>query len=81
MRIHCPKCGWKPRGYELWSCAPGCRHQWHTFDTGGKCPKCGKIWRVTACHACHQWSPHEDWYHDEPPIETRTEEKELALVE
>ncbi|MFL5353320.1 hypothetical protein [Archangium sp.] len=59
-RIRCPKCGWRPRKSDLWGCRCGCA--WNTFDTGGKCPRCGIHWKNTQCFRCMQWSPHEDWY-------------------
>ncbi len=77
-RIRCPLCGWQPSRGDRWVCGLrlgpfvvlGCGHVWNTFDTRGRCPACGKQWTVTACHACHRLSPHEDWYErggDEPP--------------
>lgn len=59
-RIRCPKCGWRPEAGDLWMCNCGCF--WHTFDTGGRCPDCGRQWLHTQCKACHEWSPHQDWY-------------------
>ena len=58
--IKCPKCGWTPRSEDRWWCS--CLYSWNTFDTGGVCPGCLKQWTMTACLACHQWSPHSDWY-------------------
>ncbi|MBL8913888.1 MAG: hypothetical protein JNM17_24510 [Archangium sp.] len=66
-RIRCPKCAWRPTKESLWSCGEPCWHAWNTFDTAGRCPKCDRVWLHTACLACHQWSPHLDWYeHDAP---------------
>jgi hypothetical protein len=59
-RIRCPKCNWSPRAHDRWMCK--CGHIWNTFDTGGVCPACLYQWTMTACLACHQWSPHSDWY-------------------
>ena len=59
-RIRCPLCGWRPPNLPLWICS--CRHVWNTFDTGGVCPACLYHWTVTQCLACHQLSPHSDWY-------------------
>lgn len=59
-RIRCPKCGWRPTGHDQWQCS--CLYVWNTFDTGGKCPGCGKQWLDTQCMRCAQWSPHEAWY-------------------
>lgn len=69
MKIYCPKCGFEPTPDILWQCSPGCHHLWHTFDTRGQCPNCFKWWRDTQCPACALWSPHDDWYHDGPPVE------------
>jgi len=59
-RIRCPKCNWSPRAHDRWMCK--CGHIWNTFDTGGVCPACLYQWTMTACLACHLWSPHSDWY-------------------
>jgi len=67
MEIYCPKCEWEPPAGAEWTCE--CGHSWHTFDTHGQCPECGKVWRETQCHQCHEWSPHHDWYHDLPPVD------------
>lgn len=75
-KIRCPKCGWQPNRESRWVCAPcgapewyehGCFHSWNTFETRGRCPGCGHQWQWTACHACGQWSRHEEWYIQEPP--------------
>ncbi|HEY7411168.1 MAG TPA: hypothetical protein VII13_10525 [Vicinamibacteria bacterium] len=60
VRIRCPRCGWEPRARDRWSC--GCGHAWHTFDTGGVCPACRRVWEDTQCPQCYQWSRHADWY-------------------
>ncbi len=77
MKIYCPRCAYEPSRRDLWRCQPGCKHVWHTFDTQGVCPRCGKMWRETKCPACKQWSPHDDWYHDEE----RSEERERSAAE
>jgi len=59
-RIRCPKCAWQPERSSRWQCH--CKHVWNTFDTHGVCPACSYAWRETACHRCHQWSLHVDWY-------------------
>ncbi len=59
-RIRCPICGWQPRSGDLWSCR--CGGAWNTFDTGGRCPDCGRQWLKTQCLLCGQWSKHDDWY-------------------
>lgn len=66
IHISCPKCNWEPDGYPYWQCT--CSHKWDTFSTGGRCPKCGKVWEDTQCIStraagCGKWSPHLDWYH------------------
>lgn len=67
VKIYCPKCGWVPDAGDRWVCTRpiGCGHVWNTFATRGRCPGCGKQWRVTQCLSCKQFSPHEDWYHDD----------------
>jgi len=61
-RIRCPKCAWRPRKRDRWFCTRCEQATWNTFDTRGVCPVCAYHWRWTMCLACHQWSPHEDWY-------------------
>jgi hypothetical protein len=63
-RIRCPRCEWAPQSHDRWMCT--CLHVWNTFDTGGRCPSCGHQWLDTQCLRCVQWSPHEDWYVDDP---------------
>jgi hypothetical protein len=41
-----------------------CFHEWHTFDTGGVCPACGRLWVKTQCLRCTEWSLHVEWYED-----------------
>ncbi len=64
IRIRCPKCEWQPDHQARWQCT--CKHIWNTFETGGRCPKCGIVWEDTQClrsrGGCAQWSPHLDWY-------------------
>ena len=79
MKIYCPLCRWEPRSGDRWQCFPGCGHVWNTFDTGGKCPQCGKVWRDTVCLACHCWSKHHDWYHDLPPVEVDEVEEVMEV--
>ena len=62
VKIYCPKCEWKPLDSSRWMCT--CLHVWNTFDTGGACPSCGRVWTETQCLACHRWSLHADWYHE-----------------
>ena len=76
MEIYCPKCRWEPPPEARWQCA--CRHVWNTFETGGRCPKCGKVWHDTQCLACRRWSKHHDWYHGLPPVDALLEEREAA---
>lgn len=61
-RIRCPHCSWEPRREDRWSCE--CGWIWHTFDTFGTCPACERRWHETQCLACHDWSPHPEWYAD-----------------
>ena len=66
MRIYCPKCGYEPPPQARWVCHPdGCGHVWNTFATHGICPRCKKMWPLTSCPRCQQWSPHDNWYHDD----------------
>ncbi len=66
IEILCPKCSWKPDGGPYWGCI--CGHNWNTFDTCGKCPKCSRTWAQTQCPGpgfpggCGKWSAHIDWY-------------------
>ena len=60
LRIRCPRCSWQPGKKDHWSCL--CDYVWNTFDTGGVCPACGKVWEQTQCLRCHQWSRHDTWY-------------------
>jgi hypothetical protein len=64
IEIHCPKCNWEPFESSQWMCDCGCT--WNTFDTGGRCPRCKKVWQDTQCigfeGGCDKWSPHLDWY-------------------
>ncbi|GAB4572889.1 MAG: hypothetical protein Kow0077_13550 [Anaerolineae bacterium] len=66
MKIACPKCNWHPPAGARWQCT--CGHMWHSFATHGVCPACSKRWQMTQCHACHVWSDHEDWYHDDDDL-------------
>ncbi len=59
-RIRCPRCGYRPRKTDRWSCT--CEFVWNTFDTGGQCPRCQRQWESTGCPACRTWSRHKDWY-------------------
>jgi hypothetical protein len=61
-KIRCPKCRWKPRPEDRWSCLCGC--SWNTFDTYGCCPKCRAEWNETQCLSCKEWSLHAEWYSD-----------------
>ena len=81
MKIYCPLCYWEPSAAARWICRPGCDHVWNTFDTGGVCPGCLKWWQDTACLACHRWSKHKDWYHDDGlPIEHEQVEEVVELM-
>lgn len=58
--VRCPKCQWKPREKNLWSCM--CGNNWNTFDTRGLCQQCGHQWEETECSQCREMSPHPHWY-------------------
>lgn len=65
IEIACPKCNWQPDGGEYWEC--NCGHNWDTFKTAARCPKCGMQHKMTACMpsfmgGCSKMSPHIDWY-------------------
>ena len=66
IRIRCPQCHWEPDGKPYWRCS--CGYVWNTFATGGRCPKCARVWEDTQCikraGGCAKWSPHLDWYED-----------------
>jgi hypothetical protein len=53
---------------------------WNTFDTGGVCPDCGKVWTETQCLSCHRWSRHRAWYREFITVEHRAT-AELAASE
>ena len=55
---------------DRWACEPKCGTVWNTFWTRGHLPGCRKVWTVTQCLACKQFSPHRQWYH--PPSRERT---------
>ena len=76
MKIYCPLCFWEPAANDTWTCQPSCGYVWNTFSTRGQCPQCFKLWQDTQCLACHIWSKHEEWYHDELPV--KEEEDELV---
>jgi len=67
--IACPRCDWQPTHSYVWRCS--CGHTWHTFDTHGVCPACGRVWTMTQCSpfiGCGAWSDHEEWYHDDEEL-------------
>ena len=73
MEIFCPRCEYVPKRADVWSCEAACGCEWHTFDTHGECPNCGKIWEETQCLSCQLWSPHKEWYHETVDGEIRNE--------
>lgn len=76
--IYCPRCAWRPRPEDRWACTPACGTVWNTFWTRGMCPGCAHQWHLTQCLACHEHSPHRDWYHLPPDVkqeQTRAEEE------
>ena len=84
IKILCPKCSYEPKDSDRWQCK--CLFVWNTFDTGGKCPKCGYQWQDTACPSCHKWSPHLDWYKitddvsDSESIKSKEKLKDKVLI-
>jgi hypothetical protein len=78
-QIYCPKCGWKPAPEDRWSCEPQCGTVWNTFWTRGMCPGCSKQWSDTQCLACHQFSPHRQWYHAPEDERSRRRPKETTV--
>ncbi|SDK41671.1 hypothetical protein SAMN05421823_102682 [Catalinimonas alkaloidigena] len=76
MEIYCPKCTWEPGPHSRWMCH--CGHHWNAFETQGRCPQCHFRWQHTQCHACAEWSPHVDWYHDLPEIDLEAMLEEVA---
>ena len=64
--IYCPRCEYRPKAEDRCECVPSCGTVWNTFWTRGVCPGCATQWPQTQCLACHEWSPHEDWYHHPP---------------
>lgn len=82
LRIACPKCDFEPLPTDLWECS--CGHVWNTFDTHGRCPACGKVWRDTQCldgyaGGCSRWSPHIDWYRGLDDLMRRELERALSV--
>ena len=83
IKIECPKCQWQPKPNSKWGCS--CGTLWNTFDTGGRCPTCGRMWRLTQCQSsweggCQQWSPHLDWYNGlDPAIEEELKEVNIVI--
>ena len=73
-RILCPRCEYRPRPDDRWACLPRCATLWHTFWTGGVCPRCGLRWPLTQCPACGEVSPHKQWYRE--PTPEREEKRE-----
>ncbi|RMF58821.1 MAG: hypothetical protein D6746_09155 [Bacteroidetes bacterium] len=78
MRIACPRCSYEPRAEDRWICT--CQTSWNTFDTQGRCPGCGKIWRQTCCPRCARWSPHHAWYYDLPPVDELLEQRSDPIL-
>ena len=62
IKILCPRCDWAPQQSSRWACS--CRWVWNTFETGGVCPDCGKVWEETCCPSCESWSRHRLWYRE-----------------
>lgn len=82
LKIWCPGCEWRPQPSSRWWCTPpGCGHVWNTFDTGGVCPQCSKIWQTTQCLSCKKRYPHVEWYHDEQSTGSETDTEADTPVE
>jgi hypothetical protein len=79
--IYCPHCEYRPQAHDRWVCVSSCATVWNTFWTRGVCPGCGTRWPQTQCLECHEWSPHEAWYHYPPEHERDVStEREQALT-
>ncbi len=56
----CPSCGASPPMGMFWTCS-NCGTQFDTFETGGVCPRCGRVFAVTSCADCGKASPIAQW--------------------
>lgn len=79
-KIYCPRCEWAPGALDRWVCEPGCRTVWNTFETRGRCPGCGKQWRITQCIQCMMRSLHEQWYHEDAERVAESDQRVEVLV-
>lgn len=53
----CPQCRAAPPVGPFWACP--CKERFDTFETGGRCPKCGRVFPTTSCTDCHTVSPQD----------------------
>ncbi len=58
--LACPNCGQAPQTGAYWQCGK-CKKPFDTFESGAVCPHCGAGYPLTACLACKQQNPIEDW--------------------
>ncbi len=56
----CPGCRVHPPRAALWTCGD-CQEPFDTFETGGACPACERVFAGTACPDCGQAHPFEQW--------------------
>ena len=58
--IRCPRCAWRPRAEDRWSCT--CGHAWNTFDTRGRVPGVLPPVDGNPVPPLPPLLPHEAWY-------------------
>jgi Zn-dependent protease len=56
----CPSCRSAPPLGAFWACGQ-CGAPFDTFDTGGRCPSCGAVFRETRCVDCGRPGPIGAW--------------------
>ena len=60
--VKCPHCAWIPDGGHHWQC-PICEGEhFNTFEQGGQCPDCEKVFEDTSCPRCDHLSPYDWWW-------------------
>jgi Zn-dependent protease len=57
----CPSCHTQPIMGDHWTCSV-CRTKFDTFAHNGVCPGCGEEYSTTACPACGQSHPIDEWF-------------------